>query len=285
MWSTSGLFAKAPIFSEWPEESRGMLLAFWRAAFASLVLLIMVRKIAWSWKLVPLVVAFALMNWTYLNGMVYCEASLAIWLQYTAPVWACLMAWRLFGEQPELKDWILFVLVSIGLVVILAPFFIESQSPFGILHGLASGFFFAAVVVLIRWNKELDSAWIVFLNHAVTAIVFFPFLIQSGIYPSLTQLGYLSGFGMLQLGIPYLLLAIALKSISSHEASGLTLLEPILVPVWVWLAWSQLGTYQSPRWTTLLGGVLILTGLVAQFWLSRKPNGRSPNAVDHTINP
>lgn len=49
MWSTSGFFAKAPLFADWPLEIDGMpvrgpLLAFWRAAFASLVLLPFVRK-------------------------------------------------------------------------------------------------------------------------------------------------------------------------------------------------------------------------------------------------
>ena len=36
LWSTSGLFAKAPFLEQWPDEQRGLLLAFWRAAFAGL---------------------------------------------------------------------------------------------------------------------------------------------------------------------------------------------------------------------------------------------------------
>ena len=38
MWSTSALFAKSPIFQDWPQELRGPLLAFWRALFGGLVL-------------------------------------------------------------------------------------------------------------------------------------------------------------------------------------------------------------------------------------------------------
>ncbi|HEV3137158.1 MAG TPA: hypothetical protein VGZ26_04625, partial [Pirellulales bacterium] len=44
MWSSSGLFAKAPIFDTWPAETRGVLLAFWRALFAGLLLLPLVRR-------------------------------------------------------------------------------------------------------------------------------------------------------------------------------------------------------------------------------------------------
>ena len=62
MWSTSGLFAKAPLFADWPLQVaglpvRGPLLAFWRAVFASLVLLLSCAGRAgrgssprWSWR-------------------------------------------------------------------------------------------------------------------------------------------------------------------------------------------------------------------------------------------
>lgn len=269
MWSTSGLFAKAPIFDQWPESSRGLLLAFWRAGFAAIILACMVRKIEWTWKLVPMVTVFALMNWTYLNGLVLCESSLAIWLQYTAPVWACLFAWRLFGEAPTRKDWWLLGLASIGLAVILSKELVGS-SQVGVAYGLASGVFFAAVVVMLRWNNDLDAAWVVFLNHAVTAILFLPVLIQENIYPDLNQLMYLSAFGIFQLGLPYLLLARALNTVSSHEASGLTLLEPILVPVWVWIAWRNLPNYEAPEATTIIGASLILGGLLIRIWGERR---------------
>ena len=36
LWSTSGFYAKAPWFDDWPEETRGVALTFWRAVFAAL---------------------------------------------------------------------------------------------------------------------------------------------------------------------------------------------------------------------------------------------------------
>ncbi len=269
MWSTSGFFAKAPIFEEWPAESRGLLLAFWRAAFAAIVLATMIRKVEWSWRMLPMVTIFALMNWTYLTALVMCEATLAIWLQYTAPVWVLLFAWKLFGETPIRRDWWLLAFVVAGMSLIFVAQ-IGGGSLRGVLYGVASGAFFAGVVVMLRWNNQFDSAWIVFLNHAVTAIVFLPFLLSSEVYPQGQQWIYLAAFGAIQIGLPYLLLARALREISSHEASGLTLLEPILVPVWVWLAWSQEASYQPPKWLTIIGAGLILAGLVVRVW-KRQP--------------
>ena len=264
MWSTSGFFAKAPIFDQWPAESRGLLLAFWRAFFAALILVVMVRKVQWTWKLIPMVSTFALMNWTYLTGMVYCESTLAIWLQYTAPAWAFLISWFWFGERPVRRDWVLLVFASAGVLIILrAELF--GASLIGVRYGLASGVFFAGVVVMLRWLKDFDAAWLVFLNHAVTAVILAPVLIQTDIYPTGNQWGYLAGFGMLQIGIPYLLFARGVSTVSSHEASGLTLLEPLLVPVWVFVAWHQSPEYAPPALTTIVGGGLILTGLLLRY--------------------
>lgn len=270
LWSTSGFFAKAPIFNDWPEESRGLLLAFWRALFAAIVLATMVRKVEWSWKLIPLVLVFAAMNWTYLTGMVYCESTLAIWLQYTAPAWVFLAGWFFFKETPVPRDWLLLVFASAGVTVILqAELF--GASAVGVRYGLASGLFFAGVVVLLRWLKAYDAAWLIFLNHAVTALLLSPALFHYQVYPSGSQWIYLACFGGLQMGIPYLLFARAVHSISSHEATGLTLLEPLFVPVWVFVAWHHAPDYSPPAITTMVGGGLILAGLVLRYSGKKKP--------------
>jgi drug/metabolite transporter (DMT)-like permease len=266
LWSTSGFFAKAPIFDGWDELSRGPLLAFWRATFASLILVMLVRRVSWSWRMVPMLLAFVVMNWTYLSALVLCESAMAIWLQYIAPAWAFLMGWWLFKERPARHDWVLLTFVIVALLIILSAGF--AATPLGIVYGVISGVCFAAVVVMLRWNNDADPAWLVFINHAATAIVFLPYLIQSDVYPVGSQWGYLAAFGMFQMGLPYFLLARALKGISSHEASGLTLLEPVLVPVWVWIAWRNSESYQAPAVTTIVGGLLILVGLLIRY---RKP--------------
>ena len=92
MWSTSGFFAKSPFFMDWPLQLDGMpvrgpLLAFWRSVFATIVLLPFVRRPRWTPKLIPMVLAYAVMNYTFLNAMTLTTEANAIWLQHTAPVW------------------------------------------------------------------------------------------------------------------------------------------------------------------------------------------------------
>lgn len=269
LWSTSGFFAKAPIFDEWPLEVRGSLLAFWRAAFASLVLIFFVRKISWSWKLIPTTLCFALMNWSYMNSLVHNEATLAIWLQYSSPIWVFIGSVIFFRERPIRQDLWLLGFAMAGVSVILWNE-LNGASSTGIRYGLFSGLFFAGVILTIRWCRDLDAAWIVFLNHAITCLFFAPAVIRADLFPSLPQYFYLVGFGALQIGIPYVLFAYAVRSVSSHEASGITLLEPLLVPVWVWVAWGHLAEYEPPAFTTLVGGGLILAGLVIRYWPRRR---------------
>jgi len=269
MWSTSGFFAKAPIFDDWPEDSRGLLLAFWRALFAAIVLGLMVRRVQWTWKLLPMTATFAAMNWAYLTSLVYCESTLAIWLQYTAPVWVFLIGWLWFRDQPRWRDWMLLTFATVGVSIILRAE-LWGASPVGVRIGLASGLTFAGVVLMLRWLRDYDAAWLVFLNHVATAILFLPVVIHQQVYPTGNQWIYLVGFGVFQMGIPYLLFARALRTVSSHEASGLSLLEPLLVPLWVFLAWHNAADYEPPAWTTIVGGGFILAGLLVRYIHVRK---------------
>lgn len=268
LWSTGGFFAKAPIFADWPAEVRGMLLAGGRSAFAAAVLIFFVREVRWSWRLIPMVAVFAAMNWTYLNSLVLCEPTLTIWLQYSAPAWVFLISWMLFGELPVRRDWLLLLLAGAGVSVILWGQWGRGSvfgSVRGVQYGLASGLFFALVMVTLRWNREFDATWLVFLNNAATALVFLPTVLHAQVWPHDQQWAYLAGFGVFQFALPYLLFAYGIRKVSSHEASGLVLLEPILVPVWVFLAWRHAADYEYPAISTLIGAGLILSGLILRY--------------------
>lgn len=272
LWSTSGFFVKAPLFTGWP----GPLLACWRAFFASLVLLPLVRRPRWTWRLIPMVVAFVAMNWFYLSAMVNTEAGNAIWLQYTAPVWVFLVSVLVWREPADRLDWLLLFSAAAGVGLIVVCEF-RGNSLAGVVYGLLSGFSFASIALSLRWLRDEESAFLVALNHLVTALVLSPYVIVNPQYwPSGWQWAFVAGLGILQMGLPYLLFAKGLRSVPSHEASGITLLEPILVPVWVFLAWRHADNYTPPHWWTIAGGALILAGLIARYSTRRAVTDESP---------
>jgi drug/metabolite transporter (DMT)-like permease len=277
MWSTSGFFAKAPFFDNWPivvdsYAVRGPVLAFWRALFASLVLLPLVRRPRWTPRLIPAVLIFAAMNVTYLSAMTQTTAANAIWLQNTAPVWVFLVSACCWREKIQRRDLLLLVFAVAGVGLILC-FELQGQSLPGIIYGLLGGMTYAGVVLSLRWLRDEDPAWLIALNHIVTAAILLPYVAQQGAWPSVNQTFFLCAFGMLQMGIPYWLFARAVQSVSSQEAAGIVLLEPLLVPIWVFLAWRHSPGYQDTAWWTIVGGGLILAGLVIRFAVVK--NGRT----------
>lgn len=261
LWSSGGFFAKAPFFAGWP----GPLLAFWRAAWASLILLPLVRRPSWSWKLVPMMATFAAMNWTYLTALAKGEASNAIWLQSTAPVWVFLVNAIWLREQIQPRDWLLLAFGGAGVALILLCE-IQGDNPQAVFYGLLSGVFYAGVVLSLRQLRDFDALWLVALNHVSAALLFSPYLFaHTQHWPHGRQWLLLAGFGILQMGLPYFCFARGLKSVPSHEAAGIGLLEPILLPLWVYLAWHNASNYTPPRWWTMVGAALILTGLLVRY--------------------
>lgn len=268
MWSTGGLFAKAPLFDVWPDETRGTLLSFWRALFAGLLLLPAVRRPRWRPQLVPLGFSFIGMNVTYLSAMSMTSAANAIWLQYTAPFWVFVLGAILWRTPLERRDRTPLLLAGLGVGVIL---FFElggyGQSPetgelnrLGIACGLAAGLFYAGVVMGMHALHEENSVWLVAYCHLVAAIALLPAVLYIGVRPTPAQLVVLAMFGLFQMGVPYLLLVRGLRYVSSQEASLIALLEPVLVPLWVLLAWGY-----WPAWWTVAGGACILAGLLLRY--------------------
>ncbi len=120
LWSTSALLASAPPLNSLPQESRGGIVAFWRAIFALALLLPMVRRPRFRWAMMPMVVCFAAMNWTFLTALMGGPPTNAIWLQNLAPAWVMLAGVLWLGEKPLRKDWILLGCCFAGVGLILA---------------------------------------------------------------------------------------------------------------------------------------------------------------------
>lgn len=259
MWSSSGLFAKATIFEAWPPETRGVLLAFWRALFAGVLLIPAVRQPKWDARLIPLSVAFAVMNVMYLSAMTLTTAANAIWLQSTAPWWVFLAGIAVLGVPFPRSERIPLLVGGLGMAIILW-FELAGQARGGVLCGLVSGVSYAAVVLSLRALRGLDTVWIVVVAHLATAAAIFPYVAWLNVWPNAAQVPVLAGFGLFQMALPYVLFARGLRSITSQEATFIGLLEPILLPMWVYLAWGE-----APAWWTLVGGGLILAGLMLRY--------------------
>ena len=269
-WSMSGLFAKAPFLDEWPASERGIMLGFWRAVFAALALLPFIGRPVWNWRLVPAAIAYAIMNATFLLAMSNTTAANAIWLQYTAPVWVFLVGTFLLGEASVARDRWMVLFGMAGVAVIL---FFEWQNNgaadtnrIGVIYGLVAGVAFAGVVLSLRQLREMNGFYVIAICNVSSALLLLPFILKNGEMISPGTGVWMAAFGIIQMAIPYILFTKGLRTVTGHEASCITLLEPLLVPVWVFAFWRHSAGYEFPRWWTLVGAALILTGLVVRYW-------------------
>lgn len=268
LWSTSAFFARSPAFEEWPLVYRGAVIAMWRAVFALLLLFPLVRRVSWDWRMVPMAICFAAMNWTYLTALVGGPPENAIWLQNLSPAWVMLVSVFVLREPTIPKDWWMVALCISGVLFILlmqnrfSEPSIKNQwwAPW---LAIASGMLYAGVILSLRTLRAHDPAWLIAVNHVVTALAMVPLVLQSGAgWPHGSMWFLLIGVGVLQMGTPYFLFARGLKSTPGHIASLITLLEPVLLPVWVYLARGGEPDYEPAPWWTWVGALLILSGLL-----------------------
>ncbi len=265
MWSMSGFFAKAPWFDGWPPESRGVLLAFFRSLFALIILVPLVRRPEFRLAMIPMTVCFALMVWSFMSAMVYIPAASVIWLQYLSPAWVMLGAVTILKDRVRVADVRMFLFCIAGVALILAMELRAGGNLLATALAVLSGITFAGVVLTIRSMSDVDSAWLITLNHAATVLLLLPWAWSSHQTIQVSAYVALGAFGVIQMSIPYIVFARGLRRVNSAEASMLILIEPILVPIWVYLAWRHHPSYDAPQWWTLVGGGLIFIGLVQRY--------------------
>ena len=74
--------------------------------------------------------------------------------------------------------------------------------------------------------------------------------------------------GVVQLAIPYLLYSLAIRHVRALDASVISIIEPILNPIWVMLA-----TSENPTFWSIIGGSLVLATSLTRSLLASVERG------------
>lgn len=274
LWSLGGAFNKVLTrdtflhLNEPPLENAGLQIAFFRTLFAGLFLLPMLRRHDLSFRpaMLGMVASFTIMNVLYVSAMTYGTAANAIFLQYTASIWMYLACIWFLGEVAERRNTVAMVFGLAGIGVILWGGWQEEQmAPVAL--GAGSGFAYAGVIVFLRVLRAASSRWLTVLNHIGAALLMAPFALAYPL-PTLPQTILLIFFGVLQLGVPYWIVARGMRSVSPQEAGTIMLIEPILNPLWAYLV---AGEAVSPY--TFVGGVFIIGALAWRYWPREQEKG------------
>ncbi len=295
-WSTGSFFLRgmdSPHLGVNEPHLGPILIAFYRALFAALCLLPLLRRSMIRFKplMAFMIVCFATMNALYLLALSQGTAANAIFLQNTAPFWVYILGILLLGHLPRRGVPLALGIALCGAFAIVIgnwPWraewnqqWVEGQV---LIMAAGSGFLYALVVLCLASFHKESAVWLSILNLGGTALAFLIFqLLSSGpmatldwlATPTPKQIGFLAIFGVVQLGLPYLLFAASLRYVSPTEAGMITLIEPILNPVWAYLLDPARDT---PTIWTVAGGICLLIASIRCLLLPSTP--KNPELVN-----
>ncbi len=254
LWSTSGLLIKV---SDWQPLS---ILAG-RSALAAGLFFVYLR--GRRFRITPLhllgATAFLATQYLYITSIKMTTAANAIFLQYTAPIYVMILgAWWL-KERPTRADGVSVIAVMAGM-----GFFFGDQLSFGhsltsptmigSLLALISGVTMAVMTVALRAQKDGDPAETLLLSYVAGALLGTPAMVREAW--TLPNVGIVIFLGIFQIGLAFVLYSMAIRVVRALETTLIVTLEPILNPLWVFLAIGE-----APGPLALLGALLVVSGV------------------------
>ena len=243
-------------------------LALYRAVLAAILiagfLVVTKQKIHFAAikKEVPLLLASGMamgINWILLfEAFKYTSVSVATLSYYFAPVIVTAVCPLLFKEKLTGKQIICFVMSTLGLVLITGIGGLGGGKDFaGILFGLGAAVFYATVILLNKFIKNVEGIHRTFLQFLAAIVILLPYvLMTSGITLfTLNGIGWVNLLivGLVHTGVTYCMYFSSLKELPGQKAAILSYIDPLVA---VLISVTVLG--ESMTVWQVIGGIFIL---------------------------
>ncbi|MDR2353704.1 MAG: DMT family transporter [Deltaproteobacteria bacterium] len=264
LWSTSGVLIKSINWNP-------VAIASCRGLISGLTIFLCVRSRNGSFNLRELTwihglsgFSLAMLSFTFIAAMKLTTAANTIVLQYTAPIWVALFAPIFLKEKTKVFDWI-FMFIIFGGMFLFFQDGLASDGFWGNILATISGFFFATQAMCLRFLKHRSPSSAMIVGNFFTFILGISF--WSFPLPDFKGILCLLALGIFQLGISYYLYSLASAYVNSLELVMITMLEPILSPLLVFLVLQE-----KPSFLALIGGFIVIAGVSMWSVLKVKAN-------------
>ena len=198
-------------------------------------------------------------NWILLfQAYKYTTISLATLIYYFAPVIVTAVCPVLFHEKLTRKQIVCFIMSTVGLIMITGIGDIGGGSDYiGILFGLGAAVFYAAVILLNKFIKNVEGIHRTFLQFLSAIVILVPYVIMtSGVtLRNLDGIGWINLLivGLVHTGITYCMYFSSLKELPGQKAAILSYIDPLVaVLISVIILGESMTIWQA------MGGILIL---------------------------
>ncbi|MPM43567.1 hypothetical protein SDC9_90244 [bioreactor metagenome] len=267
MWSIAGIFIKQ---IDW----NPFVIAGYRSLLGAGVLFVYMRATGQRLR----ISRNALINMVFMAGTFLAfisankltTAANAIVLQFTAPIFILLYA-ALFQRKPMAARDYVAVVCTFGGIAIFFMGGLKAGNLAGNAVAVLSGVLFAGIFLSVGGAKPEEKMSGMLLGHLLTAAVGIPVSLLQPITPTPRAVVSLVILGIVQLGIPYILLGLASDSCPPLACCLIGALEPLLNPVWVFLFDGE-----RPGVASLLGGVIVIASVTVHSILRDRSAAEAP---------
>jgi drug/metabolite transporter (DMT)-like permease len=257
-WSTAGVVQRDL------DVSAGTQVAG-RSLFAALALLGLVvlleRRRTWTAframgrAELGFVACAAVSSGTFMLALNYTSVATVLFMQAVAPLLAALIARVALGEGIAGRTWAAMAIALGGVTLMVGgP---DAPSASGQLLALLVTVSFAGGIVIARHRRDISMAPATCVSQVVVVLAALPFVSVAG--ASAHDVTLLAFLGICQIGLGLGLLTIGARLIAPAEVALISLLEVVLGPVWVWLAYDE-----QPGRSTIVGGMVVLVAVAVQ---------------------
>ena len=226
-FATGGLLIK---LNTWSSMSINGMRSFFAFFIFLLYMKLTKHQFKFNWKVLLGVVANSMMGITFIMANKMTTAANAIVLQFTLPIYIMLLTWIFLKKKPDKVSVISGMISLVGIMF----FFFESLSLGGMtgnVLALVSGFFYA-IVFLIKQIPDSDFESSAIISFVLNFVIGIPFILQETDWSVMNlSTGVLQG--IVQIGLAYIFLNVALDKVPPVGASLISMIEPILNPVLV----------------------------------------------------
>jgi drug/metabolite transporter (DMT)-like permease len=256
LWSSGGLFIKLISLNS-------MELSFFRCAIAAVVFALMFRKRILKLNRLALLnsFAYAAVLILFVIATKTTTAANAIFLQSTAPIYVLIFEPLLTKTKWERTNVITIAVCFWGMIL----FFMGDLTPGDIegnIAALLAGVAFAAFFLGMKKNEPQYGESSIFYGNVIVALICIPFITNMNSI-SLQDFAMVSFLGVFQIAFAYALFSYGLKRIIAVEASIISMFEPVLNPIWVFIGYGEVPSYYA-----IIGGIIIITAITARTIIS-----------------
>lgn len=256
LWSSGGLFIKLISLN-------AMQLSFFRAGIAAITFAFIFRRRILITNKLTFINSFfyALVLLSFVYATKTTTAANAIFLQATAPIYVLIFEPILNKTKYEKENIITVAVCFIGMLL----FFVGEINPGqfeGNLAALFSGIAFAAFFLGMKKNDIKHQQSSIFFGNVLVSLISFPFLFSIRTIP-FSDIWMLTFLGVFQIAIAYAFFASGLKRIYAVEASIISMIEPVLNPVWVIIGYGEI-----PSVTAIIGGLIIISVITIRTFIA-----------------